>query len=80
MTKKILVRSAYWESFPLSSRTGNLTKMVVQGSSWYSISASARAVWSWGTVNRLHTLVDEALFGHLAKDLDLLGLKFGAAG
>ena len=48
MAKKGLERSQYWASIPLSSRTGNFTKMVVQGSSAYSISASARAVWSWG--------------------------------
>ena len=27
-----MLRSQYWPSFPLSSFTGNLTKMVVQGS------------------------------------------------
>ena len=35
-------------SFPRSSRRGNFTYTVVTGSSWYSISASARAVSSWG--------------------------------
>ena len=47
ITKETLLLS-YPSSFPRSSWRGNFTYTVVQGSSWYSISASARAVSSWG--------------------------------
>ena len=47
MTKKSLSLSMPG-SLPRSSCMGNFTYTVVQGSSWYSISASARAVSSLG--------------------------------